>query len=236
MLAVSSPPRTDRLERMTNLVLVLLETNRPLTLREIASSVAGYPAERSSARQAFERDKRALRDLGIPLSVEQVESEDQLGYRIYPDEYYLPDLGLDPADEQALAFAIAAVQLGGSAGWDALAKLGGPVSEAAYGRAGLSSLGVMPGFAPVAVLPSLPQLGPIHGALRSRAVLLFTYRGRERQVEPYGLAFSAPPGTSSGGIGRRRADPPCARSASTASRASRAWGRRIPSSCRPVLT
>jgi predicted DNA-binding transcriptional regulator YafY len=174
---------------MTNLVLVLLETNRPLTLREIAASVAGYPTDRSSARQAFERDKRALRDLGIPLSVEQVESDDQLGYRIHPDEYYLPELNLEPGDEQALAFAIAAVQLGGSAGWDALAKLGGPVSEAAYGRAELTRLAIAPEFAPVAVLPSLPQLGPIHGALRSRAVLRFAYHGRQRQVEPYGLTF-----------------------------------------------
>ncbi len=189
MLAVPRPARTDRLERMTNLVLVLLETNRPLTLREIASSVAGYPADRSAARQAFERDKRALRDLGIPLSVEPVETEDQLGYRIHPDEYYLPDLDLGEADERALAFAIAAVQLGGGAGWDALAKLGGPVSEAAYGRAGLTSRGVAPEFAPVAVLPSLPQLGPIHGALRTRAVLRFDYHGRRREVEPYGLAF-----------------------------------------------
>jgi len=189
MLAVASPVRTDRLERMTNLVLVLLETNRPLTLREIAASVAGYPADRSAARQAFERDKRALRDLGIPLSVEQVETEDQLGYRIHPDEYYLPDLHLEEADEQALAFAIAAVQLGGGAGWDALAKLGGPVSEAAFGRAGLTSHGVAPEFAPVAVLPSLPALGPIHGALRARAVLRFDYHGRHREVEPYGLAF-----------------------------------------------
>ncbi len=189
MLAVPRPTRTDRLERMTNLVLVLLETSRPLTLREIAGSVAGYPGEKSAARQAFERDKRALRDLGIPLRVEQVESEDQLGYRIDPDEYYLPDLGLEAADEQALAFAIAAVQLGGGAGWDALAKLGAPVSDAAYDQAGLTSHGVGPEPAPVAVLPSLPQLGPIHGALRARASLHFAYHGRKRDVEPYGLAF-----------------------------------------------
>jgi proteasome accessory factor C len=41
------------------------------------------------------------------------------------------------------------------------------------------------------VLPSLPALGPIHEALRQRAVVRFRYHGREREVEPFGLAFRA---------------------------------------------
>jgi proteasome accessory factor C len=185
--------RFDRLERMTNLVLVLLETTRPLTLREISGTIAGYPQGAEAARQAFERDKRALRELGIPLTMEPVDSEQQVGYRIRPDDYYLPDLGLNAGEAQALGFAIAAVQLGGAAGADAIAKLGSPVTEAALGRAGLGAAGAGagPGLAPVAVLPSLPALGPIHEALRQRAVVRFRYHGREREVEPSGLAFRA---------------------------------------------
>jgi predicted DNA-binding transcriptional regulator YafY len=183
--------RFDRLERMTNLVLVLLETTHALTLREISGTVAGYPKGAEAARQAFERDKRALRELGIPLTMEPVESEQQVGYRIVPDDYYLPDLGLDTGEEQALGFAIAAVQLGGAAGADAIAKLGSPVTEAALGRAGLGISVAGPGLAPVAVLPSLPALGPIHEAIRQRAVIRFGYHGREREVEPFGLAFRA---------------------------------------------
>lgn len=186
---------------MTNLVLVLLETTRPLTLREISGTVAGYPEGTEASRQAFERDKRALRELGVPLTIEPVDSEQQVGYRIRPDDYYLPDLGLDAGEEQALGFAIAAVQLGGGAGADAIAKLGSPVTEAAFGRAGLrdddagpgtAGLGVAgPGVAPVAVLPSLPALGLLHEALRQRAVVRFRYHAREREVEPFGLAFRA---------------------------------------------
>ncbi|HXY43456.1 MAG TPA: WYL domain-containing protein [Acidimicrobiales bacterium] len=182
--------RFDRLERMTNLVLVLLETTRPLTLREISGTIAGYPQGAEAARQAFERDKRALRALGIPLTMEPVETEQQVGYRIRPDDYYLPDLGLNAGEAQALGFAIAAVQLGGAAGADAIAKLGSPVTEAALGRAGLGA-GTGPGLAPVAVLPSLPALGPIHEALRQRSLVRFQYHGREREVEPFGLAFRA---------------------------------------------
>jgi predicted DNA-binding transcriptional regulator YafY len=191
MQAMPEPARTDRLERLTNLVLVLLETRRPLTLREISATVSGYPEGTEAARQAFERDKRALRDLGIPLSVEAVEGEEQVGYRIPADEYYLPELGLSPEERQALGFAVAAVQLGGAAGWNALAKLGGPMSEAAIERAGLSpgGHGAGPHVAPVAVLPSLPALGQIHEAMRSQATLRFGYHGRRREVEPNLLAF-----------------------------------------------
>jgi predicted DNA-binding transcriptional regulator YafY len=194
MLAMAARERFDRLERMTNLVLVLLETTRPLTLREISGTVAGYPEGPEASRQAFERDKRALRELGVPLTIAPVESEQQVGYRILADDYYLPDLGLDADEEQALGFAIAAVQLGGGAGADAIAKLGGPVTEAALGRVGLHGDGdgvAGPGVAPVAVLPSLPALGLIHDALRRRAVVRFRYHDREREVEPFGLAFRA---------------------------------------------
>ena len=162
---------------MTNLVLVLLEASRPLSLREIASTVVGYPEGKEASRQAFERDKRALRVLGIPISVETLAGDEQLGYRIHPQDYYLPDLRLSPEEEQALSFAVAAVQLGGAAGRDAVAKLGatGEVPE--------------PGLPPIAVLPSLPALGPLHQAVRDRAIVSFGYRGRRREVEPYGLTF-----------------------------------------------
>ncbi|MFZ2056011.1 MAG: WYL domain-containing protein [Acidimicrobiales bacterium] len=169
--------RADRLERMTNLVLVLLETPRPVSLREIASTVEGYPEGKEASRQAFERDKRALRELGIPISVEPLAGDEQLGYRIHPEDYYLPELRFDPDEEQALSFAVAAVQLGGAAGRDAVAKLGatGEVPE--------------PGLPQIAVLPSLPALGPLHQAVRDRALVHFGYRGRRREVEPYGLTF-----------------------------------------------
>jgi proteasome accessory factor C len=166
--------RRDRLERLTNLVLVLLDANAPLSLREITDRVAGYPAGKESVRQAFERDKRALRDLGIPVTNVAIPGADQVGYVIRAEDYYLPELGLDEAEAQALAFAVAAVHLGGTAGRDALSTLG---------------QGATDGATAVAVLPSLPALSTIHEALRSRALLRFGYHGREREVEPYGLSF-----------------------------------------------
>ena len=56
----------DRVERLTNLLALLLETSRPLTLVEIAGEMGGqYPARKQTLRAAFERDKAALREIGV---------------------------------------------------------------------------------------------------------------------------------------------------------------------------
>jgi proteasome accessory factor C len=166
--------RLSRLERITNLVLALLDASRPLSLREIGIAVAGYPTAPGALRQAFERDKRTLRDNGIPISVERIDGDDQVGYRILPEQYYLPDLGLTPEENAALSFALLAVRLEGGVGREVLHKLGGDGGAE---------------VAPVAVLPSLPALGPLQQAIRDRAPVTFAYHGRDRRVDGYGLVF-----------------------------------------------
>ncbi len=165
---------TDRLERLTNLVLALLQTHRPLSLREIGGQVAGYPEQQSAIRQAFERDKRTLRDSGIPITVERIGGEEQFGYRILAEDYYLPELDLTEDERSALVLALVAVRVDGGMGADVVQKLGGPSSDA---------------VAPLAVLPSFPALAPLQQAIRDRAVVSFTFRGRRRRVEGYGLIF-----------------------------------------------
>ena len=56
-----------RLERLVNLSAALLAADRALTAEELRERVPGYPDEKSSFRRQFERDKDALRELGIPL-------------------------------------------------------------------------------------------------------------------------------------------------------------------------
>ena len=136
--------------------------------------VAGYPPQPGALRQAFERDKRTLRDGGIPIAVERLDSEDQVGYRILPEEYYLPDLGLSKDEQEALVFALAAVRLEGGVGRDVAAKLGSSISS---------------DLAPIALLPSLPALGTLQEAIRLRRAASFLYKDRQRLVEGYGLVF-----------------------------------------------
>jgi predicted DNA-binding transcriptional regulator YafY len=165
--------RVDRLERLTNLVLVLLDARRPVTLAQIATMVAGYPEGHQARRQAFERDKRTLREEGIPISVEPVEPGGQLGYRIRPEDYYLPDLGLSADEQVALNLAVAGVHLDDASGLDASLKLGFIERDQPA----------------VAVLPRLPTLPVVYQAIRERAPIGFKYRSRERELEPYGVLF-----------------------------------------------
>jgi proteasome accessory factor B len=164
----------DRLERLTDLVLVLLRDERPKPLREIAAEVPGYPAEGEARRQAFERDKRTLRDGGVDVSAVPIEGRDQVGYLIRPEDFYLPDLDLAPDEQAALNLAVAGVHLGDPSGRDALWRLGLPATA-----------GVQP-FADLAALPALPVL---YDAVRRRATVTFDYRGDGRHVAPALLRF-----------------------------------------------
>ncbi len=91
-------PSTAKLERLLNLTAALLETPRPLTADEVAARIFGYPEDKTAFRRAFERDKEALREMGIPVEMEEIPHTDppQQGYRIPKDRYYLRDPGLEP--------------------------------------------------------------------------------------------------------------------------------------------
>jgi predicted DNA-binding transcriptional regulator YafY len=68
-----------QLERVTNLLALLLSTRRHLTFDEIRNELKGqYPENLVAARAAFERDKAILRDEGIPISSE-VQGGDKAG-------------------------------------------------------------------------------------------------------------------------------------------------------------
>ena len=162
-----------RLERLTDLVLFLRE-GYPRSLREIANAVPGYPPEGEARRQAFERDKRTLRDGGVEITTVPVEGRDQIGYMIRTEDFYLPDLELGADEQAALNLAVAGVRLGDPSGRDALWRLGLPASGGAQ---------------PLAELPALPALPRLHGALRSRASVSFSYRSDERRVDPALLRF-----------------------------------------------
>jgi len=166
---------SERLERLINLTATLLATRRPLTLDELAERLEpGYADELTARRRQFERDKETLRELGVPITVELVDTlGGEQGYRIRPDDYYLPDPGLDPAERAALHLAVTAVEVGGFDPLDALRKLGGAEGEAA-GQA-------------VATFELTRHLGDCFDAVTRRSALSFSYRGDARRLEPYGI-------------------------------------------------
>ena len=60
----------DRLERLVNLVVALLDTPRPLTREELRQRVGGYSDDNANFHRNFERDKDLLRQMGIPIVAE----------------------------------------------------------------------------------------------------------------------------------------------------------------------
>ncbi|HEY3141811.1 MAG TPA: WYL domain-containing protein [Acidimicrobiales bacterium] len=175
-----------KLERLLNLTALLIETPRPLTAQDIHERLEGYPDDPAAFIRSFERDKRDLREMGIPLTLETVPKSYPAvdGYRIPKDRYYLADPGLDPDELAALHLAASLVRLDGAdeAADAGLVKLGS-LSESA-GESAASAAD-----ANLAALPGRSDLGEIFGAVVDRRPVRFTYRDEPRTVDPYRLDF-----------------------------------------------
>lgn len=177
----------NRLERLLNLVAALIDAERPLSRSEIQRRVPGY-GEGASARRAFERDKEALRAMGIPVMIEALDggrNELGEGYRIPREQYQLADPGLAADELAALQLAVSTVRLGATASPGApgeagvaIWKLGGATGGDGAGR-------------PLAALPGSEHLSILFAALSERRAVAFRYRGEERTVDPHKLSFAA---------------------------------------------
>ena len=176
-------------ERLLNLVALLLVTPRPLPFEEIRRRLReGYGQEDlQTAKRMFERDKDILRDLGIPVETVPTDPwEAEQGYRIPKERYYLPEIAFTPEELSALLVA-------------ARSAAGDPHAEEAVRKLLAGARGGLGGFSAVPLVLD-PGGGSRLSALaeavdRSRSVR-FRYRtatGRasERHLDPYGLVWRA---------------------------------------------
>jgi len=176
------------LERLLNLVILLLETPRFLTFDQIRERLPAYDqTDEDSAKRMFERDKDVLRDLGVPVEVGSTDAwEVEQGYRIPKERYYLPDIEFT---EEEIAALFVAAQTPGTeedAG-QAVRKLQSGVEP--------SVLALMTG-GPVAAGPDAPgtRLRAVTEAIEARTALRFDYRAASgdvaiRHVDPYSLVW-----------------------------------------------
>ena len=148
----------EPLERLTNLLALLLETKQPITLEQIANEMVGqYPLNDSARRGSFERDKSVLRDLGVPIE-QTVLGGDQAGrtaYRIDRRRYELADLDLTDDERHALQLAVAAAR-----------------TDDAWAQEGLWKLGAgseRPALAVAATMPTFDALPLLREAASNRA-------------------------------------------------------------------
>ena len=168
-----------QLERVTNLLALLLSSRRHLTFDEIRNELKGqYPDNLVAARAAFERDKAILREEGIPISSE-VQGGDKAGitgYRIDRSAYELGDLQLTGHEAAALRIAVSALRMGQSWGEEALWKVDMDSGSTANPQPVVQ-----------ASLPVDQKLPTLHDAMSRLRPVSFTYNGRTRELEPFGL-------------------------------------------------
>jgi len=165
-------------ERQFSLVLALVATSGGLRKSEILSTVHGYaqrhgdPGALTALDRLFERDKRALKDLGVPI--ETIDDPGDPGnnqlarYRIPKAAYELPaDVSFTPGELAILGLA-AEVWREGSLSGDsrrALTKLRG---------LGIAASDPVVGYLPL-VRAAEPALDPLRGAIQERRIVEFDY-------------------------------------------------------------
>ena len=188
-----------KLKRLLNLTAVLVESRVPLTARQLRERVPdeAYSADRSEAafRRTFERDKKDLTSIGVPIRVGEFAYGDPSvdHYSIDPEVYAERDLHFTPDELAALKLAARRVRLPGTA--ETFIKTGIPTEEeiASLDAAVDRSPGDSPDMVgELSFEASVPRLAS--AAVRRKAVK-YAYRdsdGRKsvREVEPWRLSFT----------------------------------------------
>jgi predicted DNA-binding transcriptional regulator YafY len=197
------PGRVPKAERILNLISVLLRADSPVPVAEILGKVTGYDddATRDSLMRRFERDKKVLRDIGIPIEHASPGAFGQEGYSIPRSSYFLDDeLHLPHESGQLLRtlFAMAHAD-GGALSADlrsALVKLGFLVE--ANGSTVLPPAKATETLEPAGRTASLVgrNLERLSEAVLQRKRVKFRYHSLHRndeyevKVDPYGLGFA----------------------------------------------
>ena len=176
------------LERLLDLVALLLDARKPLTFEDIRGVMPAYQqADPASAKRMFERDKDVLREVGIPVELAPTDAWDtEQGYRIPKDRYYLPDVAFTPDEVWAL---FVAAHTPGS---------GGEAEQAFQKISSGTEMNVLAAMAERTAAPGVdssgPYLGSIADALARRKAIRFKYRSAQgkagqREIDPYALVF-----------------------------------------------
>ncbi|MGH3092593.1 MAG: helix-turn-helix transcriptional regulator, partial [Gaiellaceae bacterium] len=186
---------TDKLIRQLSLVAFLMAERRPLTAREIKSTVEGYSemSDEAFARR-FYSDRSELIALGVPLHSQRDEFTGEELYTLRSEQYFLPQLDLK--EDELAALQTALYLLEGQFAYAEPLRLA--LQNLALGRRGFDD---PPTGTAVRVDVRDPdystetagRLTKLEGAISKQRTIKFTYwsiwsdRTRERTVNPYAL-------------------------------------------------
>ncbi len=178
----------EPLERLLNLVGLLLASPAPLTFDQIRDTLEAYQGDNiESVKRKFERDKDSLRAYGVPLEMTGTDVWDvEMGYTISKERYYLPEISFTPEEITALYLA--------AQGGSEATEVAQGVRKLLYGAEG----GLLTSAAggPLAVESDTDQtrLMAAAGAASDRRRVRFGYRtvigaAGDREVDAYGVVF-----------------------------------------------
>lgn len=176
-------------ERLLNLLILLLVQRHYIAKDRIRQTIDVYrEASEEAFERMFERDKDELRALGVPIEVGAVDQffDDELGYRIRPDEFALPGIELSADEAAVVGLATRVWQHAGLAAHtaDALAKLTAAGVEIDRSRIDL---------APPVVTVEDPNFDVFWEASLDKVVVTFDYQRSgmpaplARRLEPWGV-------------------------------------------------
>lgn len=215
-----------KIQRWIDVIAALLAHRLPVTFEALAQHVPAYLADGSvtagtpsgAVKRMFERDKKELRALGVPLVTVGEEGHDDTAYRLSADDFYLPylsvatargrsvprkverygyralsSLAFEPDELAAVADAAARVrQLGDPA---LVREASSAIRKLAFDLP-MNDEGIdAPHVVPPRTKASAAVLDVLGDALLRRKRVAFDYRAMNRDqrsrrtVEPYGLFF-----------------------------------------------
>ncbi|MHC4548170.1 MAG: helix-turn-helix transcriptional regulator [Planctomycetota bacterium] len=190
-----------KFERLMNLVAFLLASGEPVPFATIRKTVVGYNdlAREDAVEKRFDRDKKELREIGIPVEYVASDEQGRDGYFIPREEYFHHEVQLTP-DEAALLVLLANAARGGN---DAISSnlrsallkmaIDSPLQEEVTSAIAQRHVHAFSrGKRDRAVLDNLDRLVR---AIADRRQVRFKYRkpnGRQvtdRHLHPYGLGY-----------------------------------------------
>jgi len=179
----------NKSERLLNLLILLLVQRHYISKDRIRQLVDVYREAGDEAfERMFERDKDELRALGVPIEVGAVDAyfDDEIGYRIRPDEFALPGIELTADEAAVVGLATRVWQHAGLAAHtsDALTKLSAAGVEIDRSRLNIA--------APVVTVDD-PNFDVFWNASVDKVVVTFDYQRsgapgpQTRRLEPWGV-------------------------------------------------
>jgi proteasome accessory factor BC len=186
---------TDKLIRQLSLVAFLMAERRPVTAREIKSSVEGYQemSDEAFARR-FYSDRAELQALGVPLTSQRDEYTGEELYNMRSERYFLPELELN--GEELAALQTALYLLEGKFAYSEPLRLA--LQNLALGRPGFSEAPTQTAMRVEVLDPEYSpemqgRLSKLEAAISKQRTVKFPYWSisrddeRERTLNPYAL-------------------------------------------------